>query len=77
MPICKTLSQIICLFIEPAELPESRYVHVGNKNFYFDVGSNNRGVFLRISEVNIKKNEFFLIFILIIFLRFVQIFEPL
>jgi hypothetical protein len=37
--------------IEPAELPDSRYVHVGNKNFYFDIGSNNRGVFLRISEV--------------------------
>lgn len=37
--------------IEPAELPESKYVHVGNKNFYFDIGSNNRGVFLRISEV--------------------------
>jgi len=37
--------------IEPAELPESKYIHVGNKNFYFDIGSNNRGVFLRISEV--------------------------
>ncbi|UJR27135.1 hypothetical protein I4U23_008434 [Adineta vaga] len=37
--------------IEPAELPESKLIHVGNKNFYFDIGSNNRGVFLRISEV--------------------------
>ncbi|CAF0777461.1 unnamed protein product [Didymodactylos carnosus] len=37
--------------IEPAELPESKYLRAGNKNFYFDVGSNNRGVFLRISEV--------------------------
>ncbi|CAF0887850.1 unnamed protein product [Adineta ricciae] len=37
--------------LEPAELPESKYIHVGNKNFYFDIGSNNRGVFLRISEV--------------------------
>jgi hypothetical protein len=37
--------------IEPAELPESKYVHVGNKNFYFDIGSNDRGIFLRISEV--------------------------
>jgi hypothetical protein len=37
--------------IEPAELPESKYLHVGNKNFYFDIGSNNRGVFLRVSEV--------------------------
>ncbi|CAF0728345.1 unnamed protein product [Didymodactylos carnosus] len=37
--------------IEPAELPDSKYLRVGNKNFYFDVGSNDRGVFLRISEV--------------------------
>ncbi|CAF3764899.1 unnamed protein product [Rotaria sp. Silwood1] len=36
---------------KPAELPESKYLRVGNKNFYFDTGSNNRGVFLRISEV--------------------------
>lgn len=26
---------------------------MGNKNFYFDIGSNNRGVFLRISEVSV------------------------
>jgi len=37
--------------IEPTELPESKYLRVGNKNFYFDIGSNNRGIFLRISEV--------------------------
>jgi hypothetical protein len=37
--------------IEPAELPESKYLRVGNKNFYFDTGSNDRGIFLRISEV--------------------------
>jgi len=37
--------------IEPVELPGSRYVRVGNKNFYFDIGSNDRGIFLRISEV--------------------------
>ncbi|CAF1097361.1 unnamed protein product [Adineta steineri] len=37
--------------IELPEPPSNKYVHVGNKNFYFDVGSNNRGVFLRISEV--------------------------
>jgi hypothetical protein len=37
--------------IEPSELPESKYLRVGNKNFYFDTGSNNRGIFLRISEV--------------------------
>ncbi|XP_078334179.1 transcriptional regulator protein Pur-beta-like isoform X3 [Crassostrea virginica] len=33
------------------ELPESKYLRVENKVFYFDVGSNRRGVYLRISEV--------------------------
>ncbi len=42
---------LLYIFLEPAELPESKYLHVGNKNFYFDIGSNNRGIFLRISEV--------------------------
>ena len=37
--------------LEPADLPESKSLHVGNKNFYFDIGLNDRGVFLRISEV--------------------------
>jgi len=32
-------------------LPESRSMRVENKTFYFDVGSNRRGVFMRISEV--------------------------
>ncbi|CAF1215451.1 unnamed protein product [Rotaria sp. Silwood1] len=63
--LCETLTSLIEEFgneddhdsieslpaIEPAELPESKYLRVGNKNFYFDTGSNNRGVFLRISEV--------------------------
>lgn len=35
------------------ELPESKYLRVENKVFYFDVGSNRRGVYLRISEVSI------------------------
>lgn len=26
-------------------------MHVDNKNFYFDIGQNNRGVYMRISEV--------------------------
>ena len=34
------------------KLPEGRHVRVENKNFYFDVGQNNRGVFMRISEVD-------------------------
>lgn len=37
--------------IEPKEMPESKSFHVANKNFYFDLGLNTRGVFLRISEV--------------------------
>ncbi|CAF3572139.1 unnamed protein product [Rotaria sordida] len=36
---------------EASKLPESKFLRVGNKNFYFDIGSNSRGVFLRISEV--------------------------
>lgn len=34
------------------ELPEERHMKVDNKNFYFDIGQNNRGVYMRISEVN-------------------------
>lgn len=33
------------------ELPEGRHLHVDNKNFYFDIGQNARGVYMRISEV--------------------------
>lgn len=33
------------------ELPESKSVRADNKTFYFDCGSNVRGVFLKISEV--------------------------
>ncbi|GLV36946.1 Purine-rich binding protein-alpha [Carabus blaptoides fortunei] len=33
------------------ELPEGRHMHVDNKNFYFDIGQNNRGIYMRISEV--------------------------
>ena len=42
---------VVLLSLEPAELPESKYLRVGNKHFYFDIGSNARGIFLRISEV--------------------------
>lgn len=34
------------------ELPEGRHMRVDNKNFYFDIGQNNRGVYMRISEVS-------------------------
>ncbi|XP_019874554.1 transcriptional activator protein Pur-beta isoform X4 [Aethina tumida] len=33
------------------DLPDGRHMHVDNKNFYFDIGQNNRGVYMRISEV--------------------------
>nr|CAD7404853.1 unnamed protein product [Timema cristinae] len=33
------------------ELPEGRHMRVENKNFYFDIGQNNRGIYMRISEL--------------------------
>ncbi|XP_023223191.1 transcriptional activator protein Pur-beta-like [Centruroides sculpturatus] len=33
------------------ELPEGRHMRVENKNFYFDIGQNSRGIYMRISEV--------------------------
>ncbi|GBP77049.1 Transcriptional activator protein Pur-alpha [Eumeta japonica] len=33
------------------DLPEGRHLRVDNKNFYFDIGQNNRGVYMKISEV--------------------------
>lgn len=36
---------------EPVELPEFKEMRVERKRFYFDCGSNDRGAFLRISEV--------------------------
>jgi len=33
------------------ELPEGRHTRVENKSFYFDIGQNNRGIYMRISEV--------------------------
>lgn len=34
-----------------AKLPEAKVMFAGNKTFYFDVGTNRYGVFLRISEL--------------------------
>ena len=28
-------------------------MRVDNKNFYFDIGQNNRGIYMRISEVSV------------------------
>lgn len=36
----------------------SKVIRADQKRFFFDLGSNNRGHFLRISEVMIKKTEF-------------------
>ncbi|XP_035736838.1 transcriptional activator protein Pur-beta-like isoform X3 [Vespa mandarinia] len=33
------------------DLPDGRYMRVEGKNFYFDIGQNNRGIYMRISEV--------------------------
>lgn len=33
------------------ELPEGRHMRVDNKNFYFDIGQNSRGIYMRVSEV--------------------------
>jgi len=48
------------------DLPEGRYMRVDSKNFYFDIGQNNRGIYMRISEVRarefrtgIARNELF------------------
>lgn len=38
-----------------SELPESKFLKVENKIFYFDAGSNRRGVYLRISEVSVTR----------------------
>lgn len=35
------------------DLPEGRYMRVDSKNFYFDIGQNNRGIYMRISEVRV------------------------
>ena len=39
------------------DLPESQHLTVDGKRFYFDVGQNPRGVFMRISEVSKIKTE--------------------
>lgn len=36
---------------DPPELPEGTSFRVDNKRFYFDVGSNRYGIFLKVSEV--------------------------
>lgn len=40
---------------QPENLPESKSLRADNKTFYFDCGSNPRGVFLKISEVRLNR----------------------
>ncbi|XP_053618865.1 transcriptional activator protein Pur-alpha isoform X3 [Plodia interpunctella] len=40
------------------ELPEGRHLRVDNKNFYFDIGQNNRGIYMKVSEVSTVKSNF-------------------
>ncbi|XP_049881539.1 transcriptional activator protein Pur-beta-B isoform X2 [Pectinophora gossypiella] len=40
------------------ELPEGRHLRVDNKNFYFDIGQNNRGIYMKVSEVAQVKSNF-------------------
>ena len=47
----KTNQYILFSTCSAGELPEGRHLRVENKNFYFDIGQNNRGIYMRISEV--------------------------
>ena len=40
-----------CVADTREDLPEAKNLRVDNKIFYFDVGQNKRGTFMRISEV--------------------------
>ncbi|KAL3183429.1 hypothetical protein MRX96_033549 [Rhipicephalus microplus] len=40
------------------ELPEGRHMRVENKTFYFDIGQNTRGIYMRISEVKNMRERF-------------------
>lgn len=36
------------------DLPEGRHLRVEDKTFYFDIGQNSRGIYMRVSEVRIN-----------------------
>ncbi len=51
---CLPILKVACFILSAAatsDLPEAKVLFAGNKTFYFDVGSNRYGVFLRISEL--------------------------
>ena len=53
----------------PDDLPEPQSLRVENKMFYFDIGHNRRGTFMRISEVvssNSSSNIFVIITVVIV-----------
>ncbi|KPJ00931.1 Transcriptional activator protein Pur-alpha [Papilio xuthus] len=39
------------------DLPEGRHLRVDNKNFYFDIGQNNRGIYMKVSEVRVLSHS--------------------
>lgn len=50
--------------MSPSQLPEGKQIRAENKMFYFDIGQNNRGIFMRVSEVhfnNFLRFSFFLL----------------
>lgn len=52
-----TAVDIACAFRFKGELPEGRHLRVDNKNFYFDIGQNNRGIYMRMSEVSVRASD--------------------
>ena len=51
--MCVYIKFVISVLLDQAELPESKEMRIERKRFYFDCGRNNRGSFLRVSEVSV------------------------
>ena len=55
--VCRQKTCVITCCILSADgldgLPEPQAMRVENKMFYFDIGQNRRGIFMRISEVHV------------------------
>ena len=39
------------------ELPEGRHMRIEDKIFYFDIGQNSRGIYMRVSEVSLSDDD--------------------
>lgn len=51
------LSYYVPVFADGLDgLPEPQSIRVDNKMFYFDIGQNRRGIFMRISEVKLSQS---------------------